>query len=112
MFKDEFIFSHMELLIDATTSYEALSLIDGYSGYKPDNMHPEDEDMTAFPFAKVFFYQVFPLGLKNVEATYQQVMTVIFKEILGDMVECYVYELVVKSYQRIDHLKHLEIVLR
>lgn len=29
-----------------------------------------------------------PFGLKNDEATYQREMTVIFKEVLGDMVEC------------------------
>lgn len=37
-------------------------------------------------------------------------MGIIFKEMLGDIVECYVDDLVVKSHQRNDHLKHLEVV--
>lgn len=35
---------------------------------------------------------------------------VIFKEMLGDKVELYVDDLVVKSYQRIDDLKHLGVI--
>lgn len=31
--KDDFLVPHMELLIDATTGYEALTFMDGYSGY-------------------------------------------------------------------------------
>lgn len=46
-------------------------------------------------------------GLKAIMATYQWAMMVIFKEILGDMVESYVDDLFVKSHQRIDYLKHL-----
>lgn len=37
-----------------------------------------------------------PFGLKNVGATYQRVMTVFFKKMLKDIVECYVDDLVVK----------------
>lgn len=46
--KDDFPVPHMELLIDATTGYEVLSFIDGYSGYKQIRMHPDDTEMTAF----------------------------------------------------------------
>lgn len=35
--KDEFLVPHMELLIDATNSYEALSFLDRYLGYKQIN---------------------------------------------------------------------------
>lgn len=33
-------------------------------------------------------------------------MTVIFKEMLEDIVECNVDDLVVEPHQRIDHIKH------
>lgn len=33
-------------------------------------------------------------------------MTVISDEKLGDRIECYIDDLVVKSCQRVDHLKH------
>lgn len=38
-------------------------------------------------------------------------MTIILKEMLGDIVECYVNDLVVKSCQRRDHLKHSRLYL-
>lgn len=67
--------------------------------------------MTTFEsFKGVFYYQGMPFGLKNAEATYQLVMTIIFKEMPGDMIELYVEDLVVKSYQTSDHLKHLGVV--
>lgn len=34
----------------------------------------------------------------------------IFKKMLGDMVECYVDNLVVKSREKFDHLEHLRVV--
>lgn len=41
---------------------------------------------------------------------YQNAMTIIFKEILGDTVECYVDYWIVKSLQMVDHLRHLKMV--
>lgn len=42
---------------------------------------------------------------KTVGAAYHQFMTMIFKEMLGDMVESYVDDLVVKSHQRTNHVE-------
>lgn len=54
--------------------------------------------MMAFRSPKgVFYYQVVPFGLKNVEATYQKAMTIIFREMFEDTMDCYVDDLVVKS---------------
>lgn len=36
--------------------------------------------------------------------------SIIFKEMLGDNMECYLDDLVFKSNQRADHMKHLEII--
>lgn len=95
---EDFPVPHMELLIVATTGYEALSFMDGYLGYNQIKMHPNDTEMTAFRSAKgIFCYQVMPFGLKSAGATYQRAMTVNFKKILEDIVECYVDDLVIKS---------------
>lgn len=62
----------MELLIDATTDYETLSFMDGYSGFNHMKMHPDDV-MKAFRSLKgVFCYKVMPFNLNNVEATHQR----------------------------------------
>ena len=46
--KDDFPLPIIELLIDATIGFGALSFMDGFSGYNQIKMHPEDEDLMAF----------------------------------------------------------------
>ncbi|XP_060183015.1 uncharacterized protein LOC132612963 [Lycium barbarum] len=51
--KDEFSLPIAELMIDATTGYEAMSFMDGSSGYNQIRMSPKDEELTAFRTPKV-----------------------------------------------------------
>ena len=99
--KDDFPLPTMEVMIDNTSTYEAFSFMDGYSGYNQIRMAPEDEKHTAFrtPMG-VYCYWVMPFGLKNAGATYQRAMTRIFDDLLHDIAECYVDDLVVKSVTR------------
>ncbi|XP_019234100.1 PREDICTED: uncharacterized protein LOC109214618 [Nicotiana attenuata] len=46
--KDEFLLPIPELMIDATTEFEAMSFMDGSSGYNQTRMAPKDEELTAF----------------------------------------------------------------
>ncbi|CAL1401615.1 unnamed protein product [Linum trigynum] len=48
-----------------------------------------------------------PFGLKNVGATYQRAMNAIFHELIGDMVELYIDDIIVKSKVTSHHLSHL-----
>ena len=106
--KDDFPLPITELLVDATTGYEALSFMDGYSGYNQIRMASEDEELTAFRTPKgVFCYKVMPFGLKNAGATYQRAMTVIFEDLLHNTIECHVDDLVVKTKERKLHLYNL-----
>ncbi|CAL9018761.1 unnamed protein product [Prunus brigantina] len=98
-------------MVDATTGHEALSFMDGSSGYNQIRMSPEDEELTAFRTPKgIYCYKVMPFGLKNVGATYQRAMQKIFSDMLHKNVECYVDDLVIKSKRREDHLKDLRMV--
>ncbi|KAL0427297.1 UNVERIFIED_CONTAM: hypothetical protein Slati_2904500 [Sesamum latifolium] len=57
-------------MIDATTGHEALSFMDGSSGYNQIRMAPKDEELTAFRTPKgIYCYKVMPFGLKNAGAT-------------------------------------------
>ncbi|XP_028062797.1 uncharacterized protein LOC114266101 [Camellia sinensis] len=106
--KDDFLLPITELLVDATTGYETLSFMDGYSGYNQIRIAPEDEEMTAFRTSRgVFYYKVMPFGLKNAGATYQRAMTVIFGDMLHDTIECYVDDLVVKTREKENHVEDL-----
>ncbi|KAG9453150.1 hypothetical protein H6P81_006054 [Aristolochia fimbriata] len=109
--KDDFPLPITELMVDATTGHEALSFMDGSSGYNQIRMDPKDEELIAFHTPKgIFCYKVMSFGLKNAGATYQREMQNIFNDFLHKRVECYVDNLVVKTKQRADHLLNLRVV--
>ena len=51
-----------------------------------------------------------PFGLKNAGATYQWAMSMIFRDHLQKMVECYVDDITVKSCDKNDHLRDLRTI--
>jgi hypothetical protein len=69
-------------IIDDCASHEALSFMDGFSGYNQIQIHPADQYKTTFttPWG-TFSYRVMPFGLKNVVATFQWVITYIFHDL-------------------------------
>ena len=100
-------------MVDAIVSHEALSFMDGFSGYNQIHMAPKDEKLTAFHIPKgIYYYKVMPFGLKNAGATYQRAMQKIFDDIIHKNVECYVDVLVVKSKKRMEHLQELRQVFK
>ena len=73
--KDNFPLPIIEIMVDATTGHEALSFMDGSSGYNQIRMAPENEELTAFHTPEgIYCYKVMPFGLKNAGATYQRAM--------------------------------------
>ena len=46
--KDEFPLPILELMIDTTVGYKAMSFMDGFFGYNEIRMEPKDEELTAF----------------------------------------------------------------
>ena len=49
-----------------------------------------------------------PFGLKNSEATYKRLVTKIFQPLLGNTMEAYINDMLVKSKERFNHAKHLQ----
>jgi len=84
--------------------------MDGYIGYNQIRMAPEDEELTAFRTPKgVYCYKVMPFGLHGATQLFLGgAMTLIFGDLLHDIIECYIYVdyLVVKTKR--DHLKDLQ----
>ena len=106
--KDDFLLPITQVMVDTTTGNEALSFMDGSSGYNQIRMNPKDEELTTFCTPKgIYYYKVMPFGLKNAGATYQRAMLKIFDNVLHKYVECYVNDLVVKTKRREDHLVDL-----
>ncbi|KAM1053307.1 hypothetical protein ACFX2C_000813 [Malus domestica] len=109
--EDDFPLLIIEIMVDATTGHEALSFMDGSSGYNQIRMALADEELIAFRTPKgIYCYKVMPFGLKNAGATYQRAMQKIFSDMLHKNVECYVDDVVVKTKKRSNHLKDLRVV--
>ncbi|KAI5355600.1 hypothetical protein L3X38_008495 [Prunus dulcis] len=109
--KDSFPLPRIDQLVDATAGHELLSFMDAYSGYNQIFMHPSDSEHTAFITDKgLYCYNVMPFGLKNAGATYQRLVNKIFAGHIGNIMEVYVDDMLVKSRTAEDHLQNLSIM--
>ena len=93
-----------------------MSFLDAFQGYHQIALAAEDQEKTTFisPNAN-YHYTVMPFGLKNARATYQRMMTRMFRDKIGRIVEMYIDDMVVESKQEkghIDDLKEVFEVLR
>ncbi|KAI3685619.1 hypothetical protein L6452_34870 [Arctium lappa] len=107
--KDPFPLPHIDSMDDATAGHELLTFMDAYSGYNLILMHSDDQEKTAFMTDKgIYCYKVMPFGLKNASSTYQRLVNMMFKEHLGDTMEVYIDDMLVKSKHADDHIGHLK----
>lgn len=75
-----------------------MSFLDAFQGYHQIALVAEDQEKTSFISLEAnYHYMVMPFSLKNAEATYQRMMTRIFREKIGGTVEVYIDDIVVKS---------------
>ena len=72
-------------------------------------MHPPDVRKTTFMTPHgLYCHNVMPLRLENVRATYQRLVSKIFRPLLGNTMEAYINDMLVKSRERFDHIQHLQ----
>ena len=72
-------------------------------------MHPSDAEKTTIIIPHgLYIYNVMPFGLKNVGASYQRLVTKIFRPLMGKTMEVYIDDMLVKSKEFLDHTKHLQ----
>ena len=107
--KDSFPLPRIDQIVDASVRHGMLSLLDAFSRYHQIPMHPPDAEKTSFitPHG-LYCYNVMPFGLKNARATYQRLVTQMFRPLLGRTMEIYIDDMLVKSKQRPDHADHLQ----
>ena len=96
--KDSFLMPKIDQLVDATYRHPRMSFLDAFQGYHQIALAPEDREKTTFisPGAN-YHYKVMPFRLKNAGATYQRMMTRMFREKIGCTAEVYINDMVVKS---------------
>ena len=82
-----------------------LSFMDTFSGCNQILMHPSDREHTSFITDRgTYHYRVMPFGLKNAGATYQWLGKAVFHHQIGQNMEVYVDNMLVKSKLSNDHL--------
>jgi hypothetical protein len=110
--KDNFPTPFIDQIIDNCADHEALSFMDGFSGYNQIQIHPIDQYKTTFTTSwGTFAYRVMPFGLKNAGATFQRAMTYIFHD-LAKIILVYLDDLTTRSKKRTQHLDDLRIIFQ
>ena len=96
--KDLFPMPKIDQLVDATYEHPRMSFLDAFQGYHQIALVAEDQEKMACisPDAN-YHYTVIPFGLKNAGATYQRMMTRMFRDKIGHTAEVYIDDMVVKS---------------
>jgi hypothetical protein len=110
--KDEYPMSIANLLINNTLGHKVLSFLDGNAGYNQIFMAKEDVSKMTFRclgFVGLFEWIVMTFGLKNISATYQRAMNLIFHDLLGVILEVYIDDIVVKSVGFDKHMANLRL---
>ena len=94
--KDSFPLSRIDQIVDSIARQGMLSFLDAFSRYHQIPMAPADKEKTAFIMPHgLYCYKVVQSGLKNAGATYQRMMTKIFRPLVGRTVEVYMMRLMV-----------------
>ena len=108
--KDNFPLPWIDQIVDASAGHGMLSFLDAFSGYHQIPMHSPDVEKTAFITPhELFCYNVMSFGIKNDGATYQRLVTKMFKPLLGKTMEVYIDDMLVKSKEHLDHAEHLQL---
>ena len=107
--KDSFPLPRIDKIVDVSAGHGMLSFLDAFSSYHQIPMYPLDVEKTYFitPHG-LFCYNVMPFRLKNVGATYQRLVTKMFRPLLGKTMEVYIDDMLIKSKERPDHVNHLQ----
>ena len=107
--KDNFPLPRIDQIIDASVRHGMLSFLDAFSGYHQIPMHQPDVEKTTFITPhRLYYYNVMPFGLKNVGATYQKLVTKIFRPLIGRTMEVYIDDMLVKTKEHPNHTNHLQ----
>jgi hypothetical protein len=108
--KDEYHMPIANMLINNASGNRIISFLDGNAGYNQIFMAEEGAFKTAFIcpiFIGLFEWVVMAFGLKNAGSTYQRAMSLIFHELLGNTVEVYIDDIVVKLAEFSSHIADL-----
>jgi len=106
--KDSYCVPKIDKLVDATAGHALLSFIDAFSGYHQIPLCPKDQEKATFITDHgLHCYKVMPFGLKNIGATYQRLVNKLFEPLIGQTIEVYVDDMIMKNKAEEDHSRDL-----
>ncbi|GKV02675.1 hypothetical protein SLEP1_g15073 [Rubroshorea leprosula] len=107
--KDPHPLPNVEKLVERAAGHERMSFLDASSGYHQVQLLLDDQEKTTFYAGDaIYCYVMMPFGLKNVGATYQKLVRIIFKLQIGRNIEVYVDDMIVTSVRAEDHIDGLD----
>ena len=96
--KDLFGLPRIDQIVDSTAGSALLSFLDCYSIYHQIALKEEDQSKTSFiTLFGAYCYKTMSFGLKNAGATYQRAIQTCLGEQIGENIEAYVDDVVVKT---------------
>ncbi|GJR74534.1 reverse transcriptase domain-containing protein [Tanacetum coccineum] len=99
--------------VESLCGYPYKCFLDAYKGYHQIQMAEQDEEKMAFHTSHgVYCYTKMPFGLKNADATYQRLVDKAFDRQIGQNLEIYVDDLVIKSHTETELLRDIEETFR
>jgi hypothetical protein len=107
--KDPFPLPRIDQVVDSTAGSFLLCFLDCYSGYHQIALKVSDQDKTTFiTLHGIYCYTTMTFGLKNVRATYQKATQKCLESQIGDNVEAYVDDVVVKTMVEVNLITDLD----
>ena len=85
-----------------------MSFLDAFQGYHQIALAFEYQEKTSFITPEGnYHYTVMPFGLKKAGAKYQRMVTQMFKDQIGETIEVYIDDIVVKGRRSEEHVSNL-----
>ncbi|GJU83122.1 reverse transcriptase domain-containing protein [Tanacetum coccineum] len=107
--KDGYPLPEIDWKVESLFGYTFKCFLDAYKGYHQIKIAKEDEEKTTFITSQgIFCYSKMPFRLKNVGATYQRLVDKAFQKQIGQNLEVYVDDLVIKSCTKQEIIRDTE----
>lgn len=111
--KDHYSLPRIDLLVDSISSCELISMMDACQDYHQITINPADIPIAGYGVGTgTLGYRSMPFGLKNINATYQGRMDMIFQNQIGQNMELYANDLLVNSIKAETHAADLHKIFK
>ncbi|GKA54938.1 reverse transcriptase domain-containing protein [Tanacetum coccineum] len=107
--KDGYPLPKIDWKVESLYGYPFKCFLDAYKGYHQIKMVKEDEEKTAFITTQgIFCYAKMSFELKNAGATYQHLVDKAFQKQIGQNLEVYLDDLIIKSRTEQEVIRDIE----